>query len=521
MNNKKLFLIFALAIIQLACFYAHQEDVFDESLFPTIDTTDFSEEGRNLQQAQERPFKITYDISYFNSLKDNPSDVLFKQKVEQVMKISVDYFSNLLKFIPRGKGQMKWTLERLICGGGNLLARIPEQDKTEDKDSDLHIYLVYVNEPLQEYVAYAGICRELPGSGTTHAQITFNQAWFNKQDLSNHKIFLNMQGSVFHEIIHVLGFTEKSYSNWIDSTTKQNHKKVTIQQIVRGYKVKFIQTPYVKKAAQEFFGCPTLPGMPLENQGSAGSAGSHWESTVVSDEIMKSTVIKTNFYLSVFTIALLKDTGFYSQVNDSMADQYFYGKDAGCDFVLQECNSTNNKNEFCSKESEKPENQCDFYGNGVSNCESGKFLDNNCMQRVVDDRGYCFDPVKNSKSSTLYTNYYGQYFGENSKCFMSTLVQKIVGSTYELQGSCYKYECIEQSNMLKVWVGNESAICSKNGEKLTFNKYNGYLLCPEKIDQFCQFKKFCPNYCSSNGYCLNGNCVCLKGYSGKSCEKQN
>ncbi|KAL4491070.1 hypothetical protein ABPG73_013139 [Tetrahymena malaccensis] len=380
MNNKKLILILTLAIIQLTCLNAHLEEDFDESLFPTIDTTDFSKvEDRNLQQSQERPFKITYDISFFNQLKDNPSDILFKQKVEQVMKIAVDYFSNLLKFIPRGKGQMKWTLERLICGGGNLLARIPEQDKTEDKDSDLHIYLVYLNEPLQEYVAYAGICREIPGSGTTHAQITFNQAWFNKQDLSS----------------------------------------------------------------------------------------------------------------------------------------------AGCDFVLQECDSIKNRNEFCTKETEKPENQCDFYGNGVSNCESGKFLDNNCMQRAVDDRGYCFDPIKNSKSSSLYTTYYGQYFGENSKCFMSTLVQKVVGSTYDLQGSCYKFECIEQSNMLKVWAGNESAICSKNGEKLTFNKYNGYLLCPEKIDQFCQFKKYCPSYCSSNGYCLQGKCVCLKGYSGKSCEIQN
>lgn len=85
------------------------------------------------------------------------------------MKIAISYFSTLLKFIPRAAGQMKWTIDRNVCGGGNLLAKIPPNDRIEDKDTDMHIYLVFMNEPSQEYVAYAGSCRELPGSGTTHA----------------------------------------------------------------------------------------------------------------------------------------------------------------------------------------------------------------------------------------------------------------------------------------------------------------------------------------------------------------
>jgi len=29
---------------------------------------------------------------------------------------------------------------------------------------------------------------------------------------------------------------------------------------------------------------------------------------------------------------------------------------------------------------------------------------------------------------------------------------------------------------------------------------------------------FCPNFCSNNGYCLNGDCYCKPGYEGKDCS---
>lgn len=63
------------------------------------------------------------------------------------MKIAVQYFSNLLKMVPRSPGSMKWNFDRNVCGGGNLLAKIPDNDRVEDKDTDLHVYLVYMNEP--------------------------------------------------------------------------------------------------------------------------------------------------------------------------------------------------------------------------------------------------------------------------------------------------------------------------------------------------------------------------------------
>lgn len=58
--------------------------------------------------------------------------------------------------------------------------------------------------------------------------------------------------------------------------------------------------------------------------------------------------------MSIFTLALLKDTGYFTFVNDAMGDKYYYGMGAGCDFVLGACDSTKFKSEFCTKETETP-----------------------------------------------------------------------------------------------------------------------------------------------------------------------
>jgi len=42
--------------------------------------------------------------------------------------------------------------------------------------------------------------------------------------------------------------------------------------------------------------------------------------------MMTATATTGDAVLSVFTIALLKDTGFYPEVNENMADNVFWGK---------------------------------------------------------------------------------------------------------------------------------------------------------------------------------------------------
>jgi hypothetical protein len=57
--------------------------------------------------------------------------------------------------------------------------------------------------------------------------------------------------------------------------------------------------------------------MLLENQGSAGSLGSHWERTILNNEIMNAIASNTDAYFSYFTFALLKDTNWYALVDST------------------------------------------------------------------------------------------------------------------------------------------------------------------------------------------------------------
>ena len=50
--------------------------------------------------------------------------------------------------------------------------------------------------------------------------------------------------------------------------------------------------------------------MPLEDFGSTGSAGMHWEGRLTYTESLTSTDVRDPVY-SVFTFAWFEDTGFY------------------------------------------------------------------------------------------------------------------------------------------------------------------------------------------------------------------
>ncbi len=54
---------------------------------------------------------------------------------------------------------------------------------------------------------------------------------------------------------------------------------------------------------------------------------------------MTGEAVATDAQLSVFTIALLKDTGFFAEVNDNMTDSIYWGKEKGCDFFMNGCHN--------------------------------------------------------------------------------------------------------------------------------------------------------------------------------------
>ena len=69
--------------------------------------------------------------------------------------------------------------------------------------------------------------------------------------------------------------------------------------------------PDVVAYARKYFNCPTLIGVPLENDGQVGTKGSHWEKLFIPNEYMNPT-IENPGVLSGFTGTVLQASGWYT-----------------------------------------------------------------------------------------------------------------------------------------------------------------------------------------------------------------
>ena len=74
-----------------------------------------------------------------------------------------------------------------------------------------------------------------------------------------------------------------------------------------------------------------MTGVPLEVSGGEGSAKLHWEGTVMGNDYMTAHT-KAHMVVSAITLALFEDSGWYMP-NYDMAEDLWWGKDRGCEFV--------------------------------------------------------------------------------------------------------------------------------------------------------------------------------------------
>lgn len=82
-----------------------------------------------------------------------------------------------------------------------------------------------------------------------------------------------------HELTHALGFTDDMFDKFIDSDGQPIPKSQVTQKYVDPYDrtTAMVITPTVVREVRAQFGCDTLPGAALENEGGQGSANAHWE----------------------------------------------------------------------------------------------------------------------------------------------------------------------------------------------------------------------------------------------------
>lgn len=113
-----------------------------------------------------------------------------------------------------------------------------------------------------------------------------------------------------HEFTHVLGFSNNLFPNYYKGGAKRPMNE-TVKSIKIGTQdYTAIIMPQALAFARDHFGCNDLQGIPLENGGGDGSAGSHWEKLFLSNTYMNS-VTEFPGYITGFTLKMLNETGWY------------------------------------------------------------------------------------------------------------------------------------------------------------------------------------------------------------------
>ncbi|AYU76666.1 GP63, leishmanolysin [Leishmania donovani] len=132
---------------------------------------------------------------------------------------------------------------------------------------------------------------------------------------------------VTHEMAHALGFSVGFFegARILENISNVRHKD---------FDVPVINSSTAVAKAREQYGCDTLEYLEIEDQGGAGSAGSHIKMRNAQDELMAPAAAAG--YYSALTMAIFQDLGFY-QADFSKAEEMPWGRNAGCAFLSEKC----------------------------------------------------------------------------------------------------------------------------------------------------------------------------------------
>ena len=197
-------------------------------------------------------------------------------------------------------GEYKLPATNLYKSYCNITGKIvvPDSYTTNETHADLLVFVGFVNEPHNNFNAAGTFCMQQNKTGKPLVgYIIFNEGRLNyaKQNLEQN---INI---TMHELLHVLVFSKDLFAYF----PKVNGESVLSQNSQGDY---FYKGKNLVNVAKEHFECSTLTQLPLENEGSDGSKGNHFEATVFGNEVMVSSA-KHGYKFSKFTLAVMQDSG--------------------------------------------------------------------------------------------------------------------------------------------------------------------------------------------------------------------
>lgn len=507
MPSLKVFLL--LFAIIFAYTYAHDDEIkcsHDDRSDKEIEDQDVDEdysplaEGERFLAGTSYPnFRIKTNFDKLASSNSKFRNYIINELVPPV----IDWFQGALR--------VKYPISGLLQRTSGTTCNIATpSDLKKGVKADFY-YIFKYKSVSSDVVMTSGACNQ--ASGSRRPIIAHSD--FNTQAVQPANgdviVFERHVYLLIHEMMHSFGWSDSLYSSFLDE--KGNVRKGHIKSVsLNGATRKVIDIPFLTQKARSHFGCSTLPGIYLENNGGSGTANSHLEKKFFLWDVMTSG----GYYgrrVSEFSLGLLEATGWFAP-NYDFAEPFHWGQGQGCGFFNTKCSSTGAKfDEFCTGSTKG----CSNVGRSGGSCTSDDLSDGCKYFRPNLDMD-CSNPDADGSARLPSLQAFGPDSG--SKCFSGTLNTRSGSSKTTF---CFRYTCTGSgsSTKLQVQVGKNTLTCEREGT-MTVNGYYGVVDCPDPLT-FCNTigKKYCPRNCMNRGTCVNNKCVCNSGYSGYDCSDKN
>ena len=464
--------------------------------------------------SEPRPFKI--HMEYASLGIENLVSQQYLSNMKILLTEIAEFFSKLILSID---GDIRLNVDPAVasqCYSGSPLQF--SQDVINGIYTDLIVIPVISGELPESTEAAAGPCLFLPNRRPGLGIMYLGKEY----DFSNPLALKYVKTVIAHEMMHILGFMGVLFQ------TYQNPPTI-ITKTINGVERILISTPKILEIAKKHFGCNSIEGIEIEDQGGDGSAGSHWEARIMLGDFMISTVYP-EFVISEITLALLEDSGWY-KVNYYTGGLFTFGKNQGCDFLNKPCyegEGTRFPNDFCVPYT----NRCFAGHRDRGTCALFQYVEQLPEEyQYFDKEGpYVggFQPADFCPVVFAQIEQNGQYFitncqdgilvqdspdrdevvGFDSICVDSSLDKnRIFAGT---RGTCYQVSCDFESLTFNITVGSHNITCGQNmPEEQTVEGYYGSLKCP-KFGRVCNSQIRCTDMfdCvakkATNSWVING-----------------
>lgn len=399
--------------------------------------------------------------------------------------------------------------------------------------TDMYLYVTAVNDNGcdDQYLAYAVPCafdRKYGQAGTNRPLI--GNANICPGTLSNKTISFDRQvGVIAHEILHAMGFQEDMFEQYIDSSGNPLGRDNVVGSVLNnGKSQSAIITPTVVKVARQYYGCSSLGGVPLEDEGGDGTAGSHWEWRVLQGDVMASVLPQdgSSPQMTDFTLALLNDTGWYEPIWED-AGWIEWGRGWGCDFVQLSCYDFMTKypeQKFFCDSRPNEYNLCSHLGNAPGTCAPSSVA-NGCSTIVAFSSiaGCIIEGAVDSNNLPFWK------YGLDSRCYASKnpIAKQNTGyiTTWGRDSASDAYCLLSQCQGSKLqvslegkWVDCPTGSTVDLASNTVNYKKGGFGPCPNNAE-YCSTLS-CDGGCSGNGQCRNGTCYCNIAFIGANCSER-